>query len=963
MSQTLAVIVGITKYPSSLFTRLTSASADARRVFQSFLAWGIKSHNVQFLIDEDATRRAVLNALRVWPLRRANREFRLIFYFAGHASRIQESDRPPVSVLLTHDSEPDDRLSTGVTLAEITGALARIRPTESYLFFDACALRIDQLENVLPASLPDADLLKTVDSKLFCMVAAGLGSSYEDTTIGSGIFTQSLLSCTAEIRKQNKPTSSLLAEKVEADLKRKGFPLPQSYSIGTQSGWFLPDENERSSSDPSIRSADFVQRPAVVAHLQDLLVAEKPRPIWVWGESGLGKTVLAQMLTERNPASVYSSISRQSEKPTMDLLGQIAADIAEQLPALSPSARPLAGYARNTFDGLSEQLPGSLLVIDHIERSDSQALEELIIAVAEQTFDVVLIGRRSPPEHLKVFAWPFPTLQNDEINDFRQIYNSSSDLGTSLLKTLSRGNAQLLRQILSSAEHGSRREFAKFLEEEHLAKAATCVAVCGGYADEHLFRKVYDLKQDDLSRLEEMGLIAFTSDGYVAHDSLLEIVSSLGLIKIDALRYWSEQVQQGPQSLWSSRNLVGKFLSASLRKYESYTDKSLRIAAESLVRTRDWQTVEDVARKIVDISSGPSETVLYAIEQLTHLSKHGAVDFLIDSQMDMELPSVQKARLLLARSENQFWYGDYDESIEVAERVLKISVTDDSLRRANLNLAIAYFFRGEWAKSVNRLSLLIVDNSVDARTLGWAKMVLGTILGLRGTDVEEGRDLLQSSIRLLTQIGDEVGAGIAWNNLGEMSWKLKEYRDSLKQLATAYDLAVLVGDVPNQLETTRNLVHARLRVDGPNSGEVNALLDRAHHLMKESGDPTEQMQVWNTFATVAAYRRRENELENCLAKAEIFTKGNPEYHIYTLANHCLLGGLKGDSRLSLSYLNDSVQLALEGENFLAIEQVMDDVRTVFAGDDASDSRSLLREAESLLSRHNVIFPYKEELKQ
>src|SRR2546421_10145833 len=106
MARTLAIVIGISKYQSKLFGTLPGADADARRVVQSLTSWGIHPENIRILLDQEATRQAILRALRVWPLQKASKDIRILVFFAGHGSRVQEPDRPPCSVLLPYDTDP-----------------------------------------------------------------------------------------------------------------------------------------------------------------------------------------------------------------------------------------------------------------------------------------------------------------------------------------------------------------------------------------------------------------------------------------------------------------------------------------------------------------------------------------------------------------------------------------------------------------------------------------------------------------------------------------------------------------------------------------------------------------------------------------------------------------------------------------------------------------------------------------
>lgn len=116
MTRTLAVVVGVGKYRAPLISDLPGCASDGRRVQQSLIAWGVLRENIKLLLDEEATRKNVLHALRVWPLEIPDPALRMLFFFSGHGRRICESGRPDRSVLLTHDTEVSDMAGTALTL-------------------------------------------------------------------------------------------------------------------------------------------------------------------------------------------------------------------------------------------------------------------------------------------------------------------------------------------------------------------------------------------------------------------------------------------------------------------------------------------------------------------------------------------------------------------------------------------------------------------------------------------------------------------------------------------------------------------------------------------------------------------------------------------------------------------------------------------------------------------------------
>ncbi len=952
MLKTVAVVVGISSYQSKLFGKLPGAAADARRVVKALVSWGIPLSRICLLTDETATKRAILKALRVWILQKASNNVRVLIFYAGHGSRVKEEGTLPCSVLLPYDVEPADRVGTGITLSELISAIARVKPQEAYLFLDACSLRIDVMENVLPDKMPDADILYTSGSQcLFCMVASGLHSAYESAQTSSGFFTKSVLTQIAKLRSQSKSCAVLAAE-IEKDLEAQGLPKPECYFIGNQSSWLLSNiEMEEPEDNSYFQIYNIILRQRVLASLQDTILVHNGKPIWLYGKSGLGKTTLIQQLKDKIAHCIYCSVPSFGEKVYFDIKSQLSGEIVEQLPYLIPSGRPPTGDIENTFKYLADHLPGSLLAIDHLERLSSELVFQLVEELNSTSLDVILVSQNPPLPNLNVYPWLCPTLSIDEIKLFCSQYNFSGFSAT-YLQAITGGLPLELRKFLST-ETGSQDGFTEATKSPKMRRSMVAVALSGGYVDEQLFREIFNLNLEDLTLLEEMGMIYFSDDHYLPHDSLIAISSELKTsVKVNTIQnYWCQQVLSTPQNLWACQMLINTFIQNDCDDdCDGDWDEPLLTALRSMVRIRNWLAVESVGKKLLEVYAEPSKSIIYIAEELIHIARYDVVDTITKSLRELNLDFENSARISLIESEREFWYGNYERSIALSENIVH-QITSPYLKaRADVNMGIAHFFKGEWAEAINHLSLANDHTVAEPRTLGWSRIILGTILGLRGTNITEGRYLLQSSIRLLEQIGDDVGVAIAWNNLGEMTWKLKEYRTALAYLSMGQKLAESVDDRATQLEITRNLVHVRLRLNGVYSHELEEVINRLKNFLSEIQDPTEQMQAWNTLASVAAYRGDLKSLEEMIQKAHPFTIDNCEYHIYTLANQALLEALSQHTKKSIEYLKEALNLARQGQNYLAISQIKDDINNILASRKLPSLNALYQFAESVVDQ-------------
>lgn len=938
---TVAIAVGVSRYDSPLYGDLPAAAADARRVEQALTAWGVIPDNIAILLDEQATRKAILNTLRVWTLQRAARDLRLIFFFAGHGARIQESGRPAASALLTYDSDPADRLGTGITLSDLMGALARIRPKEAYLFLDACALRIDQVDNVLP----DADVLTTTRSScLLCMVASGTSPAFESVTTRSGHFTDSILRNLAVLR-PTAATSADLIRAVEIDLARRGLPAPETYLIGSF-GWPLPREPEKADPKPEGVASSYVPRNDSLALLRDAIVTASAESIWLYDESGSGKTVLARQLCRGSSNSVYSSLPPPGDDAGSDSSVYLAGDIAEQLPHLFPSGRPEVGEPRRTFEVVAARMAGATIAVDHLERATPEGQLALIQALAFPSINVVFIARVLPPPGCSIRVVPCPRLSPDEIHLFAEQYAPNVPLSVDFLSAASRGGVLRLMDFLfdqSNPDAGS--------SLGALMPAMAKVVAAGGYVDEPLFRQIFGVDARDLARLQALGLLTISGDHVVPHDALIEMRPDRS-VPIDTslvLRHWKEQVNTTPYHLWSCRMLVASCVSLDPTPD---VDDALCKAIETIAQVRDWEAIETVAECMTSPNGVTMKAAVLSAEQLVQVQRFWIVDRILDVHRSYNLDIITRARLCLVESERQWWYGNFSTAIRIATEVLQTHPGYELCAAAHVHVGIGHFFIGEWGEAVGHLMQANDPTKANPRTVGWARLILATILGLRGVEIARGRELFYSSIRLLSQVGDDAGLAVAWGNFGEMSWKLRDYRSSLVQLITGYDLAESMGGSSLKIEIARNLVHLQLRLAGEHSADLRRAVDDVRALFDEAMGPTVQMQLWNTIGTVAAYRCDTRGLREAVCRAKRYTRGNDEYHIYTLANSALALALRGKSRAATTRIVQALDLAGDGNNYLAIVQILDDVKCVHEKCGGAALASLLGEARAWLAQFN-----------
>jgi tetratricopeptide (TPR) repeat protein/GTPase SAR1 family protein len=927
MLETFAVIVGIGRYQRySFYPEIPGAVADARWVKRVLIEIGLPAQNIMLLLEENATRGEILRALRVWPIQMTPKPLRLLIFFSCHGCQVQERGVPSCSVLLPYDSDPQDRLGSGLKLAEVILALRRLNLVEAYLFIDACYQSLDTLENVLnvfpsqglAGKLPDEDVLSTSGANCFlCMVAAADTPAYENQR---GFFTTAILSKLEILNQTDTPTIVQLSTEVEKELKVKGLPLPTTYLIGQTDVWpFDGIKMNGGTLDIEKKVSTEVHRTALLNKLKRTLRDSYPKPILFCGESGIGKTFVLNQLVGEMPDSVYISIVPEGIRLLETLENQVATAVAEQMVSLFPSGSPLIS-PQKTFEYIGGKARGFLVVIDHGERILDNLLSSLIEEIRKYGVQV-LIGSRSDAkitEDLILFRCPSFSLQ--ETQTLIELETSENSINAVDALAQTGGNPLRLRQLVLQEDYGLITYNSKY------TKLLKALSASFGFIDIDLFSETFNIDKKEIYELQEQGLIQNQGYNYVPHDSILQGIS----FEHDDLRcaqtYWSRQMLVTRKMIHPARMLT--WCITRTRVISDIDDRALEWALEEIWRAKEWALLKELSQVIRNNLSSIEKSIFKISEILVEQGNVSDTEDLVLHLLNRDLQESSKAKCYLLRARYGWWFGDYAKTIELAADIISDPGISEYHPQAHLEKGIAHFFRGEW--DIAKLHLRLADNPniAEPRTVGWSRLILGTIDGIRGVNLLEGKQKLESSIRILQQIEDYFGLCVAYGNLGEVTWKSGEPEKAWEQLQQGLKYAVDAGNETNQLENKRNQLHVLMRLEGVETARFNKLLLEISSLDLAKYGEMECMQVYNSLATVFAYKGQAEQCLEYIHLASKITKGNEEYEIYTLANKALYYLLINNKDECLDSANKAVDLALKGQNYLAVRQIKDDAEYV-----------------------------------
>ena len=225
-NESWALLVGINKYkhlpPQS---QLQFAVNDVMSVRQLLLeAFGFREDHIVMLIDEQATKHAIQDAMSQFAnTKKIHENDRILIHFSGHGQTVKSPDGTQMGFLITHDAEIDLNDTTNIfhyyrtclgmdELSRLSGLI----PAKHVLFLiDACysgaAIRTGR--SLITPELPNY-LEKVADQRARQIVVAGGSGEQVFEELGHGVFTFKLLEAlkhsTADLNNDHVTTTTEL---------------------------------------------------------------------------------------------------------------------------------------------------------------------------------------------------------------------------------------------------------------------------------------------------------------------------------------------------------------------------------------------------------------------------------------------------------------------------------------------------------------------------------------------------------------------------------------------------------------------------------------------------------------------------------------------------------------------------------------------------------------------------------
>ena len=228
-----AVVIGIDAYQN--LPKLRAAVADARAVAEELRRRGM---SVRLLLDQQATRRGLVQVLGDQLRHVVGREDRVLIYFAGHGVSVGEEPNE-MGYLMPVEGERDNPVATGVAMSELQNWLAGYASKHVLFVADACYSGLALSTRAVASSRAVADYLRQITSTpVRLALVAGTSREEANEWQGQGVFTRFFLEGirgAADANADGAVTSDELAAYVKPEvavLARAQFGVSQTPQLG-----------------------------------------------------------------------------------------------------------------------------------------------------------------------------------------------------------------------------------------------------------------------------------------------------------------------------------------------------------------------------------------------------------------------------------------------------------------------------------------------------------------------------------------------------------------------------------------------------------------------------------------------------------------------------------------------------------------------------------------------------------
>lgn len=183
-----ALLVGVSKYANPTIN-LNFAAADAIALQKLLLdpdIGGYKPENVRLLVDDQATRKNVISAMKTWLGNRVKAEDSVIIFYSGHGALGNASE----AYWVTYDADVEELDSSALSNKEISAAITALAARRKLTLIDSCysEATAKKYRALVPSSV-----FEEFKGEGVVAITASTGQQKSVEVAGHGAFTYHLL--------------------------------------------------------------------------------------------------------------------------------------------------------------------------------------------------------------------------------------------------------------------------------------------------------------------------------------------------------------------------------------------------------------------------------------------------------------------------------------------------------------------------------------------------------------------------------------------------------------------------------------------------------------------------------------------------------------------------------------------------------------------------------------------------
>lgn len=639
--------------------------------------------------------------------------------------------------------------------------------------------------------------------------------------------------------------------------------------------------------------------------------------ILILGESGIGKSHFLRHISANEENIFYISLPNINCLSFNIILNLICESMSSKLEYNNKMMLDIdpERYVRL----VSETFSHSLLLIDHIDHLNPSTLKKFICFLKELPIAKVLTSRSKERCLSDIAIYNMPKLSKSEIKDVLYTMGIKDRNKVLLCQNKSKGNYINLLGIINKTTHISFLSLPN-LPHEAIEKTAAAIVAAGGFINQNIFTSIFNINNNYIEYFRRLGKIILHDGFSYPHDSLYNMTKNYNLKKLgqSVFIYWKNEIQA---SQYSNRSIYCLILGIRYFNPTFEVDDS-PIFTKIVKNLAGRQNIFFLLILYTYLRNNNISHLLRLclVDALISIGKYDESITLIDTHKEITDPSELGALYV----EATWWKGLFLKSISFADKLL-LKKLNTHLHASILSArGIGYFFIGRWINSIKDFTSVIdlsKKKKLQQKSLFFSYCILGTIQGLRGTDIISSITNFKLAFNIAKNSSKFFWLSMIYSNIGEIMWKSGHYNQAIRILLSGKELAYITGNDFICSEINRNLLHSFFRAKlYDNAIEQCASLEC---MLKKDEDSFVKLQIINSLITHYILRGQKKYI-NYLETARLLTKNNAEYLIYTKANFALARLYEGKTLHAIRLMKEALSLCHKGNNWLAIKQILDD---------------------------------------